>query len=126
MTKIDKNIVRVLLSLAFVLMIIGFILSVEATFMVIGFFLALGYFIFMGLHLMLCYPSILIGLEVSDFIDVSFNSIKEKSIILAHLFRVPIVLLSIVMVHVIWLYLSVSLLTYNFTIINFFETLNTL
>lgn len=126
MKRLDYTIIKSIIFILLGTFITGLIINTIITLKILGIILAIGYFVFMMLHLGLCYPSFVIGCVVSDFIDTSFKYIYNQSIILAHTYRVIIVLFSILASHLIWSYLAVSLCTNEYGLDNYFLTMRDL
>ena len=126
MKKTDKTIIKILVSLLIFTVLIGLYLNIVFTLQIIGGILSIGYFIFLMLHLMLCFPSIMIGLAISDTIDSIFKKIDKHSIILSNLFRAVVITLGVIAVHFVWLYLSGAFILNNYNIREVFEAIQTL
>jgi hypothetical protein len=118
-TALDKKIITGLILIATVALITGLIIDIELTALVVGAIFSIGYFLFLMCHIAMGYPSIIIAFIVGDILDKPFTRIKRHSVILAHIFRVPIVTVTIIGIHLLWLYIAITLTTYDYTLDNF-------
>ena len=126
MKKLDKQIIAVLITIILSSIFIGLIFHPIITLQVIGVLLSLTYFFFVVSHAALLMPIVAIGTTVDDLIKPIYSRLKDKSIIIARVFQYITIAFSIVAIHITWGYLSVSLVTNNYTFNNYLEVMSNL
>ena len=110
MKKLDKIILYNLAAVGVCLFIYGLFTDAELTLTYLGGTLLFGYMLFLFTHIALLMPSIGIGIAASDLYDNTFESIKERSVILAVITRAAFVTFCIAFVHLSWIWISVGLI----------------
>lgn len=123
MKKLDKLIIEGLAILLGASIGFAMIVNFELFCFIIGIIFSLVGALYIVANACLLFPLYLLVLAIDEFFDLFFFKIKAKSLIIYYTLNTIFVLMGIMVIHLLWLWIIIGGLGYNFELSYFIEQL---